>query len=66
MEMCLALLLGISDPVLQDILCLLHKLSMQINRVICDSALRIVLAENVIRGLFVVLVHFGCMGFPLL
>lgn len=66
MKMRLPILPRVSDPLLKNILCLLYKLSMQIDRIIGDSSRRIILAENVIGRLFVVLVHFCSVCFSLL
>ena len=49
--------LRISDPLLEDLLRLLDKLPVQIYRVPVHAAHRIVFPENIVRGLFVVLVH---------
>ena len=45
--MCLTSLLRISDPLLQNLLCLFNKLSVKIDSVACDFADSIVLAEDV-------------------
>jgi len=66
MKMGLVVLLCISYPLLQDVLGLLHKLTMQINCVVGNSAIGIVLSENEIRGLLIVLVHLCAVGFALL
>lgn len=57
----LSILLRISYPLLKNLLCLLYELSMQINTVVRDSARRIVLPEDKVRGLLVVLIHFCSM-----
>lgn len=66
MQMRLSILLRISYPLLQDIFRLLYELSMQVNRVVRDSAGRIVLAEDVIGCLLIVLVHLRRMSLSLL
>ena len=57
MQMRLARLPRIPNPLLQDPLRLLDKLPMQINRVPIHPAHRIVLPENIVRRLPVVRVH---------
>ncbi len=57
----LPILLRISYPLLQDPLSLLYELTMQINGIVRDSAWSIILPEDEVRGLLVVLVHFGGM-----
>ncbi len=66
MQMRLAILLRISDPLLQNLLCLLYKLPMQINRVVRNSPWRIILPKYIIRGLLIILIHLRRMLLPLL
>lgn len=66
MQMRLPVLLRISDPLLDDILSLLDKLPMQINRIVRDAPRRVVLAEYVVRRLLVVLVHLRSVRLALL
>ena len=65
MQMRLSILLCISDPLLQNLLCFFHELPMQINRIVCNSSKRIVLSENIIGGLLIILIHLRCMLLPL-
>jgi hypothetical protein len=65
MQMRLPILLRISNPLLQYLLRLLHKLSMQINRIIRNPSLGIIFPENIIGSLLVVLIHLRGMLFPL-
>lgn len=58
-EMGLASCLRVSDASLENILGLLHKLSVQVNRVIGNAVRSVVSAEDVLGRLFVVLLHFG-------
>lgn len=55
----LAVLLGVADALLEDVLGLLDELAVQVDGVVGDAALRVVLAEDVVRRLLVVLVHLG-------
>jgi len=66
MQMSLPPVHRISNSSLQDIRRLIRKLPMQINRIIRDSPIRIVLSEDVIRGLFIILIHLHRMGFRFL
>ena len=50
----LALRLGVLDALLQDVLGLFYELAMQIDGVPIYSADRVILAEDEVRGLFVV------------
>jgi hypothetical protein len=61
MQMRLPVLLRVFDPLLKNVLCLLYKLSVEIDRIISDSSLRVVLAENIVGRLLVVLVHLRGM-----
>lgn len=62
----LVVLLGISYSRLQDILGFLHELTMEINCIVWNSAIRIVFAKYKVRGLLVVLLHLCTMGFAFL
>lgn len=64
MQMRLPILLRISDPLLQNLLRLLYKLPMQINRIVRDSSLRIVLPEDIIRRLLIILIHLRRVLLP--
>lgn len=66
MQMRLPILLRISDPLLQNLLCFLYKLSVQINRIVRHSPLRIILPKDIIRGLLVILIHLRRMLLSLL
>jgi hypothetical protein len=57
----LSILLRISYPLLENLFCLLYELPMQIYCVVRDSALRIILSENIVRRLFIVLIHLRSM-----
>jgi hypothetical protein len=65
MQMRLPILLRISDPLLQNLLRLLYKLPMQINRIVRNSSLRIVLPEDIIRRLLIILIHLRRVLLPL-
>lgn len=56
----------ILDALFQNILSLLNKLSVQINRVVRDAAWRIVFTENELGGLLVVLLHLSAVRFAFL
>lgn len=66
MQMRLPILLRISDPLLQNLLCLLYKLPVQINRIVRNSSWHIILPKDIIRGLLVILIHLRRMLLPLL
>lgn len=66
MQVSLARRLSISYPLLQDLLRLLHELSMQIDSVAGHLSNSIVLAEDVLRSLLVVVVGFGFVLLALL
>ena len=66
MQMSLARGLGVSYPLLQDLLRLFHELSMQIDGVAGHLANSIVLPEDVLRSLLVVIVGFRFMLLALL
>jgi hypothetical protein len=66
MQMRLPILLRISDSLLQNLLCFLYKLPVQINRIVGNSPLRIIFPKDIIRGLFVILIHLCRMLLPLL
>jgi hypothetical protein len=55
----LAVLLGVADALLENVLGLLDKLAVQVNGIIGDAARRVVLPKDVVRRLLVVLVHLG-------
>lgn len=59
MKVSLTGLLCILDALGHNLLCLFYKLTVQINGIAIDAADSIVLAEDVIGGLFVVVVCFG-------
>lgn len=63
MEMGLPMSLSVSNTLLKNIFGFLNKLAMQIDSVSVNSAHRIVLSKNVIRGLLIVLVHHLAMSF---
>lgn len=44
--MCLPILLRISYPLLEDLLCFLYELSMQINSIVRNSAWGIIFSED--------------------
>jgi len=46
------------DPLLQDILCLLDELTVEVNSVFWNSSICIVLPKDEFRGLLVELFHF--------
>lgn len=48
--------LGVFDSVLQDLLCFLDELSMQVYRIVWDSSWRIVFSKDIFGRLFVVLI----------
>jgi hypothetical protein len=58
--------LRILDSLLEDILRLLDKLAMKINRVGIYPTRSVVLPEDKLRRLAVVLVHLAAVGFALL
>lgn len=55
----LAAAFGSLDPLLEHVLSLLNKQAVQIDGVVLDTAVRVVLAEDVVARLAVVLVHLG-------
>jgi hypothetical protein len=61
----LASSLGVSDAHFQDVLGFLHKLPMEIDRIVGDAALRIVLPEDELRSLLVIRVFLllMCLSF---
>ena len=65
-EVRLAVLLGVADALLEDLLGLFDELAVQIDGVAVDFADGVVLAENELGGLLVVLVGFGGVRFALL
>lgn len=62
----LSMLLSILDALLQNILSLLDKQSMQINGIVRNTSRGVVLAEDKLRRLLVVLIAIGLMAFALL
>jgi hypothetical protein len=66
MQMRLSILLRVFNPLLQDLLRLLHKLSMKINSITIHSPNSIVLPKYIVGGLLVVLIHLRRMLFPFL
>lgn len=66
MKMVLTVLLRILNAFFQDVLGLLHKLAVQVNRILGNTATSIVFAENELRGLLVILLHLATMGLSLL
>lgn len=66
MQMRLPVLLRIANSRLENVFCLFYKLPVQINRVVRDTPCGIILAEDVIRGLFIVVVHLRRVRFALL
>lgn len=65
-QMVLSMRLCIFDPLLQDILCLLHELAVQIDGIRRNPPRRIVLTENELGCLSVILLHLAAVGFSLL
>lgn len=65
MQMRLPILLRIPYPLLQDVFRFLYELAVQINRIVCDSTRRIVLAEDIVGSLFVELIHLRCVSLAL-
>lgn len=61
----LPVLLGVADAVLEDILGLLDELAVQVDGVVGDAIHCVVLAEDVVAGLLVVLIHLGRVAFSL-
>jgi hypothetical protein len=62
----LAVLLGVADALLEDLLGLLDELAVQVDGVAVDFADGVVLAEDELGGLLVVLVGFGGVRLALL
>jgi len=65
-EVRLAVLLGVADALLEDLLGLFDELAVQVDGVAVDFADGVVLAEDELGGLLVVLVGFGCVRLALL
>jgi hypothetical protein len=65
-EVRLAVLLGVADALLEDLLGLFDKLAVQVDGVARDFAYGVVFAEDEFGGLFVVLIGFGCVRLALL
>lgn len=59
--MALALLCRVADALLENVLSLLDKLAVQVDRVVRVAAGRIVLAEDELAGLLVVLLHLAAV-----
>lgn len=66
MQMVLPMRLGILNALFEDILRLLNKLPMQINRISRYTPIGVIFAEDKLRRLLVVLVHLAPMGLALL
>ena len=64
-QVCLAAFLIGADALLEDALGFLHELAMQVDSVAIDLAGRVVLAEDVLGGLPVVVIHPGIVGLAL-
>ena len=62
----LAVLLGVADALLEDLLGLFDELAVQVDGVAVDFADGVVFAEDELGGLLIVLVGFGCVCFALL
>jgi hypothetical protein len=62
----LAVLLGVANALLEDLLGFFHKLAVQVDGVTVDFADGVVLAEDELGGLLVVLVGFGGVRLALL
>lgn len=58
--------LGILNPLLKDLFRLFNKLPMQINRICLDASIGVILAEDKLRRLAVVFLHFATVGLALL
>ena len=65
-EVRLAILLGIANALLEDLLGFFDKLAVQVDGVAVDFADGVVLAEDELGGLLVVFVGFGCVRLALL
>ena len=65
-EVRLAVLLGVANALLEDLLGFFHKLAVQVDGVTVDFADGVVLAEDELGGLLVVLVGFGGVRLALL
>lgn len=66
MEMGLPVLSRIFNPLLKDILCLLYKLPVEVNCIVCNPPRRIILAKYEIGRLLIVLIHFRSVRLALL
>lgn len=66
MKMRLAVRLGVADALLEDVLGLLDKLAVQVDRVGRHAPVGVVLAEDKLRRLLVVLFHLGPVPFAFL
>lgn len=58
--------LGILNALFQDLFRLLDELAVQIDRVGRYTAIGVVLAENILGGLLIVLLHLPAVGLALL
>lgn len=65
-EVRLAVLLGVANTLLEDLLGFFDELAVQVDRVAIDFSNSIVFAEDELGGLLVVLVGFGCVRLALL
>lgn len=65
-EVRLAVLLGVADALLEDLLGLFDELAVQVDGVAVDFADGVVFAKDELGGLLVVLVGFGCVRLALL
>lgn len=65
-EMRLAMLPCIFYPLFQNIVCLLHKLAMEVNGIRINAARRIILSKYELRGLLVIFLHLPAMRLALL
>ena len=65
-EVRLAVLLGVADALLEDLLGFFDELAVQVDSITVDFADGVVFAEDELGGLLVVLVGFGCVRLALL
>lgn len=62
MQMVLPMGFGVFNPLLEDLLRLLNKLAVKIDRVGFDAVAGVILAEDELRRLLVVLLHLATVG----
>ena len=62
----LSMRLRILDPLFEDLLRFFNKLPMQIDRIRLDASVGVILAEDELRRLAVVFLHFATVRFALL